>query len=61
MIRFEKVSKTFETTAGADTFTMVEGQITGIYNVDTLGELEFIGDSSKYDKELVGAALPSDQ
>ena len=51
---FRRKEKAFETTSGADTFNMVEGQITGIYNADTLGELEFIGDSSKYDKELVG-------
>ena len=33
---------------------MIEGQITSIYDTKTLGELEFIGDSSKYDKQLVG-------
>lgn len=51
---FRKKEKGIETTNGAEVYTMPEGQITEIYNVDNLQELEFIGDSSNYDKELYG-------
>lgn len=36
------------------TYTTPEGQITNIYNADTLESLVFIGDSSTYDKKLKG-------
>ena len=54
---FRRKEKAIETVNGAETYTMVEGQITSIYNADTLSELEFIGDSSKYDKDAVGAPV----
>jgi hypothetical protein len=52
---FRGKEKAIETTEGAETYTMVQGQITKIYNSDTLSELEYIGDSSEYDKTLVGS------
>jgi hypothetical protein len=51
---FRRKEKQIETTSGAEAFTMVDGQITGIYDSKTLSELEFIGDPSQYDKEAVG-------
>ena len=51
---FRKKEKAIETTAGAETFAMVEGQITDIYDAKTLSKLEFIGDASRYDKEATG-------
>ena len=52
---FRRKEKGIETVAGAETYTMVEGQITQIYDAKTLSELEYIGDPSLYDKEAVGA------
>ena len=54
---FRRKEKAIETTNGSDTYAMIEGQITGIYNANTLSELEFIGDSSKYDKDAVGSPV----
>lgn len=54
---FRMKEKSIETTSMADTFTMVEGQITQIYNTDTLSELEFIGDSTNYDKDAIGTPV----
>ena len=54
---FRKKEKAIETTNGAGTYTMVEGQITKIYDDKTLSELSFIGDSTNYDKELQGAPI----
>lgn len=51
---FRRKEKVIETVNGAETYTMVEGQIIEIYNSNNLNELEFIGDSTDYDKELVG-------
>lgn len=51
---FRKKEKAIETTRGAETYAMVEGQITEIYDVKTGQELEFIGDTTEYDKELQG-------
>jgi hypothetical protein len=49
-------SKEWELNAdnGTETYSMPEGQITNIYNADTLESLEFIGDNSDYNKELTG-------
>ena len=49
--------KAIETVNGAEVYTMVEGQITKIYDANTLSELEYIGDSTNYDKELVGTPV----
>lgn len=54
---FRRKEKNIETTSGADTFTMVDGQITEIYNSDNLSQLEFLGDSSKYNKEEMGQPI----
>ena len=54
---FRRKEKHIETTNGSDTYPMVEGQITQIYNANTLSELEFIGDSSLYDKDAVGTPV----
>lgn len=43
-----------ETNNGTDVYKMVEGQISKIYKIDTLEELEFVGDNSTYDKEKSG-------
>ena len=51
---FRAKEKAIETVSGAEAYTMIEGQITKIYDVDTLSELEFIGDASLYDKEAMG-------
>jgi hypothetical protein len=51
---FRAKEKTIETTAGAEVFTSVEGQITSIYDPVTLEPLEFIGDSTKYSSEQTG-------
>lgn len=51
---FKTKEKAIEVTTGSEAFTMVEGQISRIYNANTLAELDFIADSSKYDKELTG-------
>lgn len=39
---------------GTDVYKMVDGQITKIYETDTLQELEFIGDNSTFDKTKQG-------
>ena len=39
---------------GTDVYKMVDGQITKIYDVDTFQELEFVGDSSTFDKTKQG-------
>lgn len=36
------------------TYSVPEGQITTIYNTDTLEQLQFIGDNSQYDKTAAG-------
>lgn len=54
---FRGKEKAIETTNGADVYTMIPGQITKIYDANTLSELEFIGDSSQYDKEAVGTPV----
>ena len=51
---FRAKEKNIETTKDSDTYTMVEGQITSIYNATTREQLTYIGDSTKYDKELRG-------
>jgi hypothetical protein len=51
---FRKKEKLIETNTGAETYPMVEGQITEIYNASDLVPLEFIADSTEFDKELVG-------
>lgn len=51
---FRGKEKAIEVTSGSESFTMVDGQISEIYNADTLAELEFIADSTDYDKALVG-------
>lgn len=48
---FKVKDKTIETASGADSYTMVDGQINKIYDADTRKELEFIGNPSAYDKE----------
>ena len=54
---FRGKEKAIETTNGADVYTMIPGQITKIYDANTLSELEFIGDSTNYDKEAVGTPV----
>ena len=54
---FRGKEKAIETTNGADVYTMIPGQITKIYDANTLSELEFIGDSTDYDKEAVGTPV----
>jgi hypothetical protein len=51
---FRKKEKLIETNTGAETYPMVEGQITEIYNASDLVPLEFFADSTEFDKELVG-------
>lgn len=51
---FKCKEKQIETTTGAETFSMVEGQISYIYNAETLAVLDYIADSGKYDKEVSG-------
>jgi hypothetical protein len=51
---FKSKEQAIETSVEADTFSMPEGQVVEIYNSDTLETLEFIGDSTDYDKELQG-------
>lgn len=43
-----------ETDKDNESYSMPEGQITTIYNSDTLEELEFISDYSKYNQETKG-------
>lgn len=43
-----------ETDNAVEFYTKQDGQITNIYNADTLGSLEFIGDPTKYNKEEYG-------
>lgn len=52
---FRGKEKAIETTDGAEAYALTPGQITKIYNANTLSELEFIGDSTEYDKEKKGA------
>jgi len=40
--------------ANGKTYSVPEGQITTIYNTDTLEQLKFIGDNSQYDKTQKG-------
>lgn len=54
---FRKKEKAIETTSGAESYTMIEGQITSIYEPDTLKELEFIGDITRYDREEIGKPI----
>lgn len=51
---FRIKEKTIETSTGAETFPMVEGQISEIYNTSDLVPLEYIADSTTYDKEKTG-------
>ena len=51
---FRIKEKTLETSTGAETFAMVEGQISEIYNTSTLLPLEYISDNSSYNKEIKG-------
>ena len=51
---FRAKEKLIETSTGAETYPMVEGQITEIYNASTLEPLEFIADPREYDKEKRG-------
>ena len=51
---FRAKEKNIETTKDSESYTMVEGQITSIYRTDTRETLTFIGDSTKYNKELTG-------
>lgn len=51
---FRTKEQSLNTSKGLKTYSMPEGQITSIYNVENLGALNFIGDSSKYDKTAIG-------
>lgn len=51
---FRSTETNIETDKDSEYYSMPEGQIDEIYNAKTLATLEFIGDSSKYDKELKG-------
>jgi hypothetical protein len=51
---FRGKEKYIETVDGAEVYTMIPGQITKIYDANTLSELEYIGDSREYDKEEKG-------
>ena len=51
---FRAKEKNIETTNGSDTYTMVNGQITSIYDVNTREALSYVGDSTTFDKELTG-------
>lgn len=51
---FRSTETNIETDKDSEYYSMPEGQIDEIYNAKTLSTLEFIGDSSKYDKELKG-------
>lgn len=51
---FRGKEKTLETDKDLETYSMPEGQITNIYNADTLENLDFIGDNSIYDKTVTG-------
>ena len=39
---------------GTDVYKMVDGQIAKIYDINTLQELEYVGDSTTFDKEKEG-------
>ena len=51
---FRTKEQSLNTSKGLKTYAMPEGQITTIYNVDNLSALEFLGDSSNYDKNATG-------
>lgn len=51
---FRTKEKQIVTDKGGIYYTAPEGQIVDLYNSDTLEKLEFIGDSSSYDKEVTG-------
>lgn len=51
---FRSTELNIETGKDSEYYSMPEGQIDEIYNAKTLTILEFIGDNSKYDKELKG-------
>lgn len=51
---FRSTEVNIETDKDSEYYAMPEGQIDEIYNANTLSVLEFIGDSSKYDKTLQG-------
>ncbi|MCM1003571.1 MAG: hypothetical protein NC408_04445 [Candidatus Gastranaerophilales bacterium] len=51
---FKAKEHPIETDNGVEFYTKHDGQITNIYNVDTLESLQFIGDSTDYDKEAYG-------
>lgn len=51
---FRSKEQSLSTSKGVKSYSMPEGQITTIYNIDNLSTLEFLGDSSRYDKSLTG-------
>lgn len=51
---FRKKEKSIITDVGSETYSMVAGQIVEIYNSDDLSKLEFISNSTEYDKSVTG-------
>lgn len=51
---FKKSEKNIMAIKNVESYSMVNGQITKVYNTDTLEELNYIGDNSTYDKSEKG-------
>lgn len=51
---FRGKEQLIETDKDNELYSMPEGQITSIYNANTLNEIEFIGDNTQYNKEAKG-------
>lgn len=51
---FRGKEQNIETDKNNELYSMPDGQITTIYNADTLEELIFIGDNSEFNKESIG-------